>query len=82
MAASLMDRVANPIKEALTKAGVKLADLNTVIPFGGVSRIPRIQEVVQKATKRETLNKSINADEAAVLGAAFYGATMSSRFQV
>uniref|UniRef100_A0A6T6CI20 Uncharacterized protein n=1 Tax=Compsopogon caeruleus TaxID=31354 RepID=A0A6T6CI20_9RHOD len=82
MAEPIFGRVGNPIRKALNAANRKVSDIQTVIPFGGVTRIPRLQELILKESGRDSLNKGINADEAAVMGAAFLGATLSAHFRV
>lgn len=74
--------VRTPAKAALNMAGIKPADLDAVVPFGGASRTPRVQEELTKALDIASLNKSINTDEAAVFGSVFFGASMSSTFRV
>lgn len=78
----LLPAVTRPVLAVLDKAGVSPADLDAVVPFGGASRMPAIQELVLKALGRDVMNKSINSDEAAVIGAAFFGAGASSTFRV
>lgn len=74
--------VSSPVKAALNTAGIKVSDLDAVVPFGGASRTPRVQEELCKALGISTLNKSINTDEAAVMGSVFFAASMSSTFRV
>merc|ERR1711964_211357 len=49
---------------------------------GGASRIPKVQENLKKATQKEELEKSINTDEAAALGAVYKAADLIAGFKV
>lgn len=81
-ARSMFDLVGGPAKMALSRAGLKATDLDAVVPFGGVTRTPRVQTEICDALSVDTLNKSINTDEAAAMGAVFFAATQSSTFRV
>ena len=80
--ADMLSLISGPPKQALDRAGLKAKDLDAVVPFGGASRMPRIQDEICKTLGIETLNKSINTDEAAVMGSVFYAASLSSTFRV
>ena len=64
-----MDRTIEPCKKAMSDAGVKPSDLDEVILVGGMSRVPRVQEIVKDLFKREP-SKAVNPDEAVAMGAA------------
>lgn len=81
-ASSMLQLVGGPVKEALTLAGLKTSDLDAVVPFGGASRTPKVQRELCNALGISVLNKSINTDEAAVMGSAFFAASLSSTFRV
>ena len=66
---NLMERTIEPCKKAMSDAGVKPADLDEVILVGGMSRVPKVQEIVRELFKREP-SKSVNPDEAVAMGAA------------
>ncbi|TIC74054.1 actin-like ATPase domain-containing protein [Wallemia mellicola] len=70
-----------PIGEVLKKTGRDINSVNSVILTGGASRIPVIQSHVRSDVGDEKISTSVNADESAVLGAAFYGATFSKSFR-
>lgn len=72
----LMDRTIEPCKKALSDAGIKPSDLDEVILVGGMSRVPRVQEIVKDIFKREP-SKSVNPDEAVAMGAAIQGGVLS-----
>uniref|UniRef100_A0A1E1X932 Hypoxia up-regulated protein 1 n=1 Tax=Amblyomma aureolatum TaxID=187763 RepID=A0A1E1X932_9ACAR len=79
----LFKRVAAPIHMALSSAGMTLGEIDQVIVVGGSTRIPRVQQELHAVlgNSRE-LGKSINADEAAALGAAYQAAYLSKGFKV
>jgi hypoxia up-regulated 1 len=76
-------RVGKPIEDALAAADIKLSDLDSVILHGGAIRTPFVQKELEKACGGSSLLRtSVNADEAAVFGAAFKGAGLSPSFRV
>lgn len=79
---STFSLVALPAKAVLREVGLRAKDLDAVVPFGGASRIPRVQSELCNALGIPTLNKSINTDEAAVMGSVFFAASLSSTFRV
>ncbi|TFK82826.1 actin-like ATPase domain-containing protein [Polyporus arcularius HHB13444] len=70
-----------PILEALAHSGLKLDNITSVILAGGASRTPMIQDAVKAAVGANKLAFNVNADEAAVLGAALHGAGLSRQFK-
>jgi hypoxia up-regulated 1 len=77
----LKDRFAQPIHDALTNAGLSLENITSVILTGGSTRTPMIQSAVRAAVGDDKIALNVNADEAAVLGAAFHGAGLSRQFK-
>ncbi|KAI0651124.1 actin-like ATPase domain-containing protein [Trametes meyenii] len=77
----LKGRYAVPVMEALAHAGLKLDDISSVILTGGSSRTPMIQDAVKAAVGASKIAQNVNADEAAVLGAALHGASLSRQFK-
>lgn len=75
-------RVGRPIEDALEAAGLKLSDLESVILHGGAIRTPFVQKQLEKQCGTGKLRTNVNADEAAVFGAAFKGAALSPSFRV
>ncbi|EPY52662.1 heat shock protein Lhs1 [Schizosaccharomyces cryophilus OY26] len=71
-----------PIKEALVKGNISLEILDSVILHGGTSRVPFIQSAIADYVTSDKVSKNVNADEASVKGAAFYGASFTSSFRV
>ncbi len=72
----LLARVKPLLDAALKDAGLTAADLNEVILVGGSTRMPMVQELVQKITGKEP-NKSVNPDEVVAIGAAIQGGVLS-----
>lgn len=76
-------RVARPLEQALAAAGLQLADIDSIILHGGVTRTPFVQRELQKfCGSTNKIRTSVNADEAAVFGATFKGAALSPSFRV
>ncbi|XP_031428030.1 hypoxia up-regulated protein 1 isoform X2 [Clupea harengus] len=78
----LFDRVPGPVQDALTSAEMSLDELEQVILVGGATRVPKVQEALLKAVRKEELGKNINADEAAAMGAVYQAAALSKAFKV
>ncbi|KAF9238683.1 heat shock protein 70 family [Melanogaster broomeanus] len=77
----LRSRFAKPIYDALASAGLSLDQVSSVILTGGSSRTPMIQAAVKAAVGEDRIALNVNADEAAVLGAALHGASLSRQFK-
>ncbi|OAP59811.1 hypothetical protein AYL99_04813 [Fonsecaea erecta] len=83
LAADHASRVGSPIDSALLSAGLQLDDLNSIILHGGAVRTPFVQKQLEKvAGGSSKLKTNVNADEAAVMGAAFKAASLSPSFRV
>uniref|UniRef100_A0A6B0VFB3 Hypoxia up-regulated protein 1 n=2 Tax=Ixodes ricinus TaxID=34613 RepID=A0A6B0VFB3_IXORI len=82
LCSDLFSRVAGPIHRVLESSGMTLDEIDQVILVGGSTRIPRVQQELQSALKDKELGKSLNADEAAALGAAYQAAYLSKGFKV
>ncbi len=72
----LVERTIPPMEKALKDAGVSRGDIDEVILVGGSTRIPKIQEVVEKFFDK-TPNRSVNPDEVVAVGAAIQGGVLS-----
>lgn len=81
-ATKLFESGEKPVQRALSSVSLTGKIVDAVVPVGGASRTPKVQEGLLKVTERESLNKSLNADEAAVFGAAYFAASLSSTFRV
>jgi molecular chaperone DnaK len=76
LADKLFARCLKPCEEALKDAGYTVNDINEVILVGGSTRIPKVQEIVEKFFGKKP-NKGVNPDEVVALGAAIQGAVLS-----
>ncbi|MGY0790268.1 molecular chaperone DnaK [Azospirillum argentinense] len=65
----LVQRTIEPCKAALKDAGLKAADIAEVILVGGMTRMPKVQEVVKDFFGKEP-HKGVNPDEVVAIGAA------------
>ena len=83
LASAYFDRVQKPIVEALEFAKLSFADLESVILHGGAVRTPFVQKQLEAVIREsEKIRTNVNADEAAVFGAAFKAAAISPSFRV
>ncbi|XP_061104368.1 hypoxia up-regulated protein 1 isoform X1 [Conger conger] len=82
LCSDLFDRVQGPVQEALGSAEMSMDEIEQVILVGGATRVPKVQEVLLKASGKEELGKNINADEAAAMGAVYQAAALSKAFKV
>jgi len=71
----LVARTVEPCKAALKDAGVKASEIDEVILVGGMTRMPKIQEVVKEFFGREP-HKGVNPDEVVAIGAAIQGGVL------
>jgi molecular chaperone DnaK len=72
----LVQATIEPCRKALQDAGVKASDISEVILVGGSTRIPVIQEVVEKFFGRKP-SKGVNPDEVVAVGAAIQGGVLT-----
>jgi len=73
---NLIRRSMEPCKKALSDAGLNASDINEVILVGGSTRIPKIQEEVEKFFGK-TPSKGVNPDEVVAIGAAIQGGVLT-----
>ena len=73
---SLFERCLKPCQAALKDAGYSNADIDEVILVGGSTRIPKVQEIVEKFFGKKP-NKGVNPDEVVAVGAAIQGAVLT-----
>jgi molecular chaperone DnaK len=76
MISDLVDRAVNCAKSALKSANMDVKDIDEVILVGGSTRIPMIQEAVEKYFNGKKANKSVNPDEVVSIGAAIQGSVL------
>ncbi|CAH8540555.1 unnamed protein product [Heterobilharzia americana] len=72
----LIKRTIEPCKKALKDADVKASDIGEIILVGGMTRMPKVQETVEK-TFGKAPSKSVNPDEAVAMGAAIQGGVLA-----
>ncbi|MEO6382556.1 MAG: molecular chaperone DnaK, partial [Nitrobacter sp.] len=65
----LVQKTVEPCRNALKDAGLSASDINEVVLVGGMTRMPKIQEIVKKLFGREP-HKGVNPDEVVAIGAA------------
>jgi molecular chaperone DnaK len=71
----LVKRTLEPCKKALQDAGMTAKDIDEVILVGGMTRMPRIQQVVEEFFEKSP-HKGVNPDEVVAIGAAIQGAVL------
>jgi molecular chaperone DnaK len=76
MVDELIQRSLEPCRVAMKDAGVKADDIDEVILVGGQTRMPKVQEVVEKLFGKKPRH-DVNPDEAVAAGAAIQGAVLS-----
>lgn len=76
LADSLIKRTIEPCKTALKNAGYSTSDIDEIILVGGSTRIPAIQEAVQKFFGKAP-SKGVNPDEVVAIGAAIQGGVLT-----
>lgn len=76
MVEDLVQRTIEPCRKALADAGASTSDISDVILVGGMSRMPRVQEVVREFFGKEP-RKDVNPDEAVAIGAAIQGSVLT-----
>ncbi len=69
MTADLVEATMNPVRQAISDSGLSVGEINKVLMVGGSSRIPAVQDAVQKYLGKEPF-KGINPDECVAVGAA------------
>ena len=72
----LVEKTAEPVRRALSDAGLTNADLGQVLLVGGSTRIPAVQDKVRQLTGKEP-SKALNPDECVALGASIQGGKLS-----
>ena len=72
---NLLDKSLKPCELALKDAGLKASDIDDVILVGGMTRMPKVIEIVKNFFGREP-NKGVNPDEVVATGAAIQGGVL------
>ncbi|NOY89416.1 MAG: molecular chaperone DnaK [FCB group bacterium] len=76
MVDDLLQRSMTPVQKALDDAGLKINQIDDVILVGGMTRMPKVVELVKKYFGREP-NRSVNPDEVVSIGAAIQGGVLA-----
>ncbi|MEL6559477.1 MAG: molecular chaperone DnaK [Bacteroidota bacterium] len=76
LADDLVKRSMNPVKDALGDAGIDVGEIDEVILVGGSTRIPKIQEEVEKFFGKKP-SKGVNPDEVVAIGASIQGGVLT-----
>ena len=76
LTSDLVERTAEPVKRALSDAGLSASELGQVLLVGGSTRIPAVQDKVKQLTGKEP-SKSLNPDECVALGASVQGGKLA-----
>lgn len=71
----LVEKTIEPVKKALKDAKLETKDIDEIILVGGMTRMPRVQEVVKKFFGKDPL-KGVNPDEVVATGAAIQGGVL------
>ena len=71
----LVQRTLDPIRHALSDAGLKPSDINEVVLVGGMIRMPAVQEAVKREFGKDP-HKGVNPDEVVAVGAAIQGGVL------
>jgi molecular chaperone DnaK len=75
LVADLIERSLAPCRQAMKDAGVSASDIDEVILVGGQTRMPKVQEAVEKLFGKAP-RRDVNPDEAVAVGAAIQGAVL------
>ncbi|SDM29532.1 molecular chaperone DnaK [Siphonobacter aquaeclarae] len=76
LADGLFTRMMEPVRKAMKNAGLNTSEIDEVILVGGSTRIPKVQEEVEKFFGKKP-SKNINPDEAVAIGAAVQGGVLT-----
>ena len=76
LADNLFERCLKPCEAALKDAGMSTSQIDEVILVGGSTRIPKVQEIVEKFFGKKP-NRGVNPDEVVAVGAAIQGGVMT-----
>lgn len=69
------------VERAAAKAGVEISQLDALELSGGSSRVPKLIDELSRL-RGKAVDRTLNTDEAAAIGAAFYGGVLTRRFRV
>ncbi|KAJ1346061.1 hypothetical protein KIN20_000742 [Parelaphostrongylus tenuis] len=78
----LLTRVAPPIEQALKMAELPLEQIDQVVLMGAGTRVPKVQDELQRIIKGKELGRFLNTDESIAMGALYQAAHLSKGFKV
>src|SRR5262249_16980489 len=68
----LIERCRGPVLQAMRDAGYKTSDIDEIVMVGGMTRMPRVQQLVKEIFGKEG-HRGVNPDEVVAVGAAIQG---------
>ena len=80
LTADLVEATMGPVRSALSDSGLSIGEIDKVLMVGGSSRIPAVQEAVQKILGKEPF-KGINPDECVAIGAAIQAGVLGGEVE-
>ena len=75
MTADLVEKTMGPVRQAMQDSGLSMNEIDKVLLVGGSTRIPAVQEAIQKFSGKQPF-KGINPDECVAMGAALQGGVL------
>lgn len=72
----LLEKTIKPVEDAIKESKLTLKDIDQILLVGGSTRMPAVQELIEKITKKKP-NKSVNPDEVVAMGAAIQGGVLT-----
>ncbi len=75
LTSDLVEKTMQPVRQAMSDAGLSASDIHKVLMVGGSTRIPAVQEAVKRELGKEPF-KGINPDECVAVGAAIQGGVL------
>lgn len=81
-AQGIADRVVEPINHVLHSSGLNIASIESVVLVGGGVRVPLVLSALTALVGEGKIARNVNGDEAAVMGAGFRAASLSTLFRV
>ena len=82
LCSDLFKKTLNPVESVLRDAKMVKGEIDEIVLAGGSTRIPKIQDILEKCFSGKALNKTINPDESVAYGAAFHAAMLSGENSV
>ncbi|NNC87808.1 MAG: molecular chaperone DnaK [Akkermansiaceae bacterium] len=72
---SLLERTKKPVVDCLKESGVATSDIDELVLVGGMTRMPKVQEIAHELAGKEP-HKGVNPDEVVAIGAAIQGGVL------